>query len=221
MAIPPVGPYMRRIRGPRPPEKMWLKLMETPMDRSKSRAKTSFKRFTGIVAHCCPQIVAGLHDPIDRFSYWVRRITQGGEVLAPGDGSDFVQFIDGRDVAQFARTVSEKALGGAYNLAGLRLTWADFMKRLGAENIVWVPAEVIRANGVTEFELPLYRKAGGPRSSLMHVSNERAIGAGLKLTALEVTATDVREWLAVNNMPPALSREREAALIDASHRATR
>jgi 2'-hydroxyisoflavone reductase len=116
--------------------------------------------------------------------------------------------------------VSEKALNGSFNLSGVRLTWTDFVVRLGARNIVWVPAEVIRANGVTEFELPLYRKAGGPRSSLMHVSHERAIAAGLKLTPLETTANDVREWLAVNKMPPALSREREAALIDASRRAT-
>jgi len=163
-----------------------------------------------------PQIVAGPHDPIDRFSYWVRRIGQGGEMLAPGDGSDHVQFIDGRDVAQFTRTVCEKALGGAYNLAGMRLTWADFLKRLGAQKTVWVPAEVIRANGVTEFELPLYRKVGGPRSSLMNVGNQCAIAAGLKLTPLETTANDVREWLASNDMAPALSREREAALINAA-----
>src|SRR5262245_44241517 len=48
-----------------------------------------------------PQVVAGTHDPLDRFSYWVRRANEGGEMLAPGDGSDYVQVIDARDCARF------------------------------------------------------------------------------------------------------------------------
>jgi len=57
-----------------------------------------------------PQIIAGPHDPIDRLSYWVRRAAQGGEMLAPGDGSDHVQFIDARDVARLhSNCVRERA----------------------------------------------------------------------------------------------------------------
>ena len=66
----------------------------------------------------------------------MQRALQGGEMLAPGDGSDHLQVIDVRDLARFARTVIENDLGGAFNLAGPRLTWAEFMKILGAENIV-------------------------------------------------------------------------------------
>jgi len=160
-----------------------------------------------------PQVIAGPHDPFDRFSYWVRRAGQGGEMLAPGDGSDHVQVIDARDVARFTRTVSENTLGGSFNLAGPRLTWAEFMTVLDARNIVWVAAEVFQAAGVTEFELPLYRPAGGPRSSLMHVSNERAVGQGLTLTDPRATADDVRKWLEGSDLPAALSPAREAALI--------
>jgi len=160
-----------------------------------------------------PQIVAGPHDPFDRFSYWVRRVTQGGEMLAPGDGSDYVQFIDAGDVAQFTRIVSENALDGSFNLAGRRLTWTEFLTVLGAQKLVWVSADIIKAAGVTEFELPLYRPAGGPRSSLMHVSNERATDAGLTLTELNSTANEVRKWLSRKDLAPALSREREAEMI--------
>lgn len=137
-------------------------------------------------------------------------------MLAPGDGSEYVQFIDARDVAQFTRTVSENALDGSFNLAGPRLTWAQFMTVLGAQNTVWVSAEVIKADGLTEFELPLYRPVGGRRSSLMHVSNERAVAVGLTLTDPEVTASDVRHWLMGKDLGPALSPEREAALISIS-----
>jgi 2'-hydroxyisoflavone reductase len=169
--------------------------------------------FAGRCALLRPQVIAGSHDPLDRFSYWVRRATQRGEMLAPGDGSDHVQVIDARDCARFTCTVCEKVLTGAFNLAGPRVTWAEFMTTLGATQFIWVPQEVIAEAGLTEFELPLYRAAGGPRSSLMHVSNERAITAGLALSDLTSTVADVRGWLPGAKLLPALSPEREAALI--------
>jgi 2'-hydroxyisoflavone reductase len=163
-----------------------------------------------------PQIVAGPYDPFDRFSYWVRRAGQGGEMLAPGDGSDYVQTIDARDVARFTRIVCERALPGVFNLAGPRLTWADFLCVLGAKSVVWMPADVIRRAGVTEFELPLYRPLASARSRLMHVSNDRAVRAGLTLTNPAVTARDVRAWLDKARLQPALTLQREAELIAAA-----
>ncbi len=160
-----------------------------------------------------PQVVVGPHDPTGRYSYWVQRAVQGGEMLAPGDGSDHVQVIDARDLAQFARTVIENDLGGAFNLAGPRLTWADFMKVLGAQNIIWVPAGIIKSAGLTFLELPLFRPERGARSSLMDVNNERARTAGLTLTDPEVTLRDVRAWILDWDLIPALSPEREAELI--------
>lgn len=154
--------------------------------------------------HCAllrPQVIAGPYDPMVRLSYWVKRTAQGGEMLAPGDGSDYLQLIDARDVAQFTRTVAENALGGSFNLAGPRLMWAEFMTRLGAQNIVWVSAEILRAAGVTLIKLPLYRPAGSPRSRLMHVSNERAVASGLTLTSLAITVSDVRTWLEGKSYP--------------------
>ena len=172
--------------------------------------------FAGRCTLLRPQVVAGPHDPLDRFSYWVRRATQGGEMLVPGDGSDYVQVIDAGDLARFTQTVCENGLDGSFNLAGPRLTWAEFATTLGAQNIVWVPKEIFTAAKLTEFELPLYRPAGGPRSSLMHVSNERAVAVGLTLTDPAVTVMDVKSWLQGTALSPALSPEREAALIKMS-----
>src|SRR5689334_6482369 len=45
-----------------------------------------------------PGIIVGPHDPLDRFTYWVRRIAKGGEVLAPAPTSAPVQLIDARDL---------------------------------------------------------------------------------------------------------------------------
>lgn len=160
-----------------------------------------------------PQVVAGPHDPSGRYSYWVQRAKQGGDMLAPGDGSDHVQVMDVRDLARFTRTVIENDLGGAFNLAGPRLTWAEFMQILGAENIVWVAAEIIKSAGLTFLELPLFRPEHGALSGLMDVSIERAQNAGLTLTDPEVTVRDTRNWLEGRNLTLSLSPEREAQLI--------
>ena len=121
-----------------------------------------------------PQVIVGPHDTWNRYTYWIRRAARGGEMLAPGDGSDHVQFIDIRDLARFATTVIEQDLSGAFNLAGPRFTWKEFIDMLTVAHIVWVPAEIIHRAGVSEFELPLFRPERGRRSGLMDVSNDRA-----------------------------------------------
>jgi 2'-hydroxyisoflavone reductase len=165
-----------------------------------------------------PQIVVGPHDPRGRYAYWVQRANRGGEMLAPGDGSDHLQVIDVRDVAQFARIVIEKDVRGAFNLAGPRLAWSEFINLLGARNAVWVPAEIIKSAGVTESELPLYRPERGPRSSLMDVSSQRALNAGLVLTEPRATMRFMQAGIRPGNQPSWLSPEREAELIRISHR---
>ena len=47
-----------------------------------------------------PGIIAGPHDPTGRFAYWIRRLADEGEFLAPGDGSAALQVIDARDLAE-------------------------------------------------------------------------------------------------------------------------
>jgi 2'-hydroxyisoflavone reductase len=168
-----------------------------------------------------PQIVVGPHDPTGRYSYWVQRAQRGGEMLAPGDGSDHLQVIDVRDLARFVRTVIENDLGGIFNLSGPRLTWRDFIHLLGAESPVWVAAEILQAASVTFLDLPLFRTEHGPRSGLMDVSNEQARAAGLTLTDPQETAEDVRAWLQGGRLVPALSPEREAELIRTARFGTR
>ena len=48
-----------------------------------------------------PPGIFGKRDESWSLVYWLWRIRAGGPVLAPGDGTDFVQWIDVRDVAHF------------------------------------------------------------------------------------------------------------------------
>jgi nucleoside-diphosphate-sugar epimerase len=163
-----------------------------------------------------PQIVVGPGDPSGRYAYWVHRARRAGApMLAPGDGSDHLQVIDVHDVARFAAIVVERRLSRAFNLAGPRFTWREFLEpMLGARQLVWVPSEVLQASGVSYFELPLYRPEHGRLSGLMDVSNQRACAAGLELTEPIATATAMQAWCAEREAPAEmLSPEREAELI--------
>ena len=65
-----------------------------------------------------PGLIVGPRDETDRFTYWPVRIDRGGEVLAPGDPSDSVQFIDGRDLAEWVIRMAEQRQTGIYNATG-------------------------------------------------------------------------------------------------------
>lgn len=163
-----------------------------------------------------PQIVAGPHDPSGRFTYWARRSALGGEMLAPGDGTDHVQVIDARDLARFAVGTLENGIGGAFNLAGRRLTWKEFIAALGPERPVWVPAKLLEE--LDSSVLPLYRPERGAYAGLMDVSNAKAVAAGLTLTPTAATIRDTRGWLEGRDLPLALPPEREAELIAAARK---
>lgn len=163
-----------------------------------------------------PQIVAGPHDPTGRYPYWVNRAAQGGEMLAPGDGTDHLQVIDVRDLARFTVQVVEKELSGVFNLVGPRLSWSAFMQMLGAEQVTWVSTEILKAQGVTSQELPLFRSEHGPLSSLMDVSPDRILAAGLTLTDPVITVQDTRAWSSTAQLTPPFTSEREAAVLAAT-----
>src|SRR5438105_13822725 len=65
-----------------------------------------------------PGLIVGPLDPSDRFTYWPYRIDKGGEVLAPGNPTDFVQIIDSRDLAEWTIRMIEKKATGAFNAGG-------------------------------------------------------------------------------------------------------
>src|SRR5687767_2689135 len=55
-----------------------------------------------------PGLIIGPGDDTDRFTYWPFRVAKGGEMLAPGDGTDHVQIIDVRDLMEFSVKLVEE-----------------------------------------------------------------------------------------------------------------
>ena len=69
--------------------------------------KEAEKWFPGRTLIIRPGLIVGPRDESDRFTYWPVRIDRGGEVLAPGAPNDSVQFIDGRDLAEWTIRMAE------------------------------------------------------------------------------------------------------------------
>jgi 2'-hydroxyisoflavone reductase len=65
-----------------------------------------------------PGLIVGPYDPSDRFTYWVRRVAKGGDILAPGPKKASVQFIDVRDLAEWIIRMIEKYETGVFNATG-------------------------------------------------------------------------------------------------------
>jgi 2'-hydroxyisoflavone reductase len=162
-----------------------------------------------------PQIVAGPHDHTARYPYWVDRAARGGAVLAPGSGQDHVQVIDARDLARFAVKVVEDGIGGVFNLAGPRLSWAEFMTVLDVTTPVWVRPADLKAHELGFAELPLYLPDNDAQGGLMDISHDRAVAAGLTLSDPAVTARDTRAWSQDADLRYALTPEREAEVLAA------
>src|SRR3954449_10729945 len=82
---------------------------------SEAEAQKWFPNKTLIIR---PGLIVGPRDETDRFTYWPVRVDRGGEVLAPGEPSDPVQFIDGRDLAEWTIRMVENNVTGIFNATG-------------------------------------------------------------------------------------------------------
>jgi len=168
-----------------------------------------------------PGLIVGPHDPTDRFTYWPRRIAQGGRVLAPAPPDAPVQFIDVRDLAAWVVHAAEAELDGIYNATGEPLTFERFLEECrrvaGDAEIAWVESERLVDAGVAEWtELPLWIVS--PEYSATHLADvSRAVAAGLRFRPLAQTIRDTLAWDAQREWPRAegvgLTPAREGELL--------
>jgi 2'-hydroxyisoflavone reductase len=162
-------------------------------------------------------LIVGPHDPTDRFTYWPRRLAEGGTVLAPGDPEQPVQLIDARDLGAFLVRLAVERTSGIFNATGPAepLTLGETLERIGgADRLVWVDDQALLDAGVGPWmELPLWLP-GDEHAGLLQADVSRAIAAGLTFRPLGETARDTLAWsLEAGEQRPTLSREKERELL--------
>jgi 2'-hydroxyisoflavone reductase len=159
----------------------------------------------GRVLHVRAGLIVGPHDYSDRFTYWPRRVAEGGEVLAPGDPERQVQLIDVRDLAGRTLEMAEARRAGTFNATGpdYRLTMGRVLETCrGATGsdarFVWVDEQFMLEAGLGPWvEVPLWIPLSGPddvNRHFMGISVAKAIAAGLKFRPLSETVRDTLEW---------------------------
>jgi 2'-hydroxyisoflavone reductase len=184
-----------------------------------------------------PGLIVGPHDYSDRFTYCVRRVAQGGKVLAPAHPDWHTQIIDVRDLAEWTLSMAERQQAGVYNATGPEydLTFGRLLEICravtgGDARFTWVSEAFLLEQQVAPWsELPLWIPLSDPDMlGFSDVSCAKAIAAGLIFRDLAATVRDTLAWdatRAATAEPPAralqpragLAPEREQELLRAWH----
>ncbi len=154
--------------------------------------------FPGRFTSLRPGVIAGRDDPSDRLPYWVVRVTQGGEVLAPEPKDLGVQFTDVRDLGIASVEFGDEGKSGIYNSAGFpeKLTMEAFLQEckhaMGADcAFTWVAEPFLLKNGVRPFvELPFWL----PTQAQSYFTNAKVVAAGMKFRPIAETMVETADW---------------------------
>lgn len=190
---------------------------------SEAEAWKQFGERTTIIR---PGYIVGPRDETDRFTYWPHRIAQGGEILVPGDGSDPVQIIDGRDLGEWVVRLAEDRRYGTFNACGPDYALSTDAMVHGCHAVTGGPATFTHVPAAFlerhEVGLPIWVPSdhatfGGYGA----VSNARAIAAGLSFRPLATTVADLLAWFGTlpaerqATLRAGISREKESEVLKA------
>lgn len=179
-----------------------------------------------------PGLIVGPGDETDRFSYWPVRIDRGGEVLAPGEPNDPVQFIDARDLAEWTIRMAEQGTTGVFNATGpaTRLTIGGMLNEiktaLGSKaTFSWVNTKFLEAQKVAPWsDMPVWVPPTGEDGGMGAVNIKRALEKGLSFRPLAETAHDTLAWFKAQpkerqeKLKAGITPEREAEVLAAWHK---
>jgi 2'-hydroxyisoflavone reductase len=193
--------------------------------------KEAEKWFPGKTCIIRPGLIVGPGDETDRFTYWPWRMARGGDVLAPGQPNDPVQFIDARDLAEWTIRMAEQGATGTYNATGPATPLSvgrmleEIKKGLGSNaSFTWAPADFLEKQKVAPWsDMPVWVPPTGEDGGLGAVSIKRALDNGLTFRPLAETARDTLTWLRAQpkerqeKLKAGLTPEREAEVLAAWH----
>lgn len=196
---------------------------------SEQEAEKWFPKQTLIIR---PGLIVGPRDETDRFTYWPVRIDRGGEVMAPGDPTDPVQFIDGRDLAEWVIRMVETRETGVYNATGPAKTLGVGAMLEGIKsannskaNFTWVAADFLEEQKVAPWsDMPVWVPPRGEDGGMGRINIQWSVGKGLTFRPLEVTARDTLAWFKAQpperqKLKAGITPEREAEVLAAWHKA--
>jgi nucleoside-diphosphate-sugar epimerase len=193
--------------------------------RSETEARAQYGEAATTIIR--PSLIVGPPDGTDRFTYWPVRLARGGEILAPGDGGDPVQFIDARDLAEWTIRMAEHRTTGVFNACGpaLPITMRQMLAGIAEgvhvdPKIIWAPTSFLKANKVSAWrDMPVWMPGRDETFGFHRRDISRAIAEGLTFRTLSLTAADALAWFQTlpserqNKLRAGLTPERESELL--------
>jgi len=164
--------------------------------------KTARKYFPNGALIVRPSLIVGPGDLTDRYTYWPVRIERGGEVLAPGDGSDRVQVIDVRDLCEWMIRLCENGVTGTYNGLGPKngYSFAELLHGIKAvtssdATLTWVDTDFLTMMDVRGYrEMPVWQPSRGRTAGFGRFDITPELALGLTFRPLAVTAKDTLDY---------------------------
>jgi 2'-hydroxyisoflavone reductase len=159
-----------------------------------------------------PTYVVGPFDRSGRFTYWVKRIARGGEVLAPGHPDRAIQVVDARDLAAFTLVPT----AGTFHTTGPIMSFAEMLEAIAAEvappgtRLTWVEPQFLLDAGENGSTIPLWYAGEEADAAINTADSSAAIKAGLHLRPL---AESIHVVLREPDAAGPLTPDREAHLL--------
>lgn len=177
-----------------------------------------------------PGLILGPYEDAYRLPWWLRRIERGGRVLAPGDPSRRIQYIDVRDMADWVIGAVRNGTTGTFNIVSRpgHTTMGQLLETAvhvtgGDAELVWVPQRVILEAGIVPWtELPIWLPSDPEFLAEENVDVSAAFATGLTARPVEETIADTCAWLRAEGDPAprpnrpriGLDAARERAVLD-------
>lgn len=172
-------------------------------------------------------LIVGPNDYSDRFTYWVRRVAEGSEVLSPGAPDSPVQFVDVRDLSEWIVRMAETRQTGIFNATGpdRKMTMRELLETIrdasdSEASFTWVSEQFLKDAKVAGWsELPLWLPSEDNIVNFFSVDCGKAIRCGLTFRLLLETARDTLQWDRSRNteLRAGLALDRENELLRAWH----
>ena len=174
-----------------------------------------------------PGLILGPHEWPARLAWWLRRIAEGGEVLAPGPHDLPLQYIDARDLAAWMVTSVEKNLTGIFNTLSPvgHSTMSAMLQACNAitnseAQFTWVPSDFMIEHEVQPWtEVPIW--ISPEMYGFYNFDTSKAAAAGLICRPMTETVVDTWQSLLTEpqselppgRIPPGIDRDKERALL--------
>jgi len=195
---------------------------------SEQAAENNFTSRTTVIR---PGLIVGPRDRTDRYTYWPVRVAKGGEVLAPGDGKDFVQYIDVRDLGAFIIHCLEQKTMGIFNATSAMNTETsmDMLNHCKSASgsdasFTWADADFLEKQNIQAWSnMPVWIPRQSEMAGLSYVSVTEAEKHGLVIRPRKETAQDTLSWFGNlrkarrKTLRAGISQKKESEALSAWH----